>query len=85
MNRKGGPEAEEPDGLEDRLTPGAGRVLFEKLVCDRPSINERRNVVQLLSRISSAMRLRAAAQSRSAVRSETSRLSAVSDTVKPAK
>lgn len=85
MNRKGGPEVEEPDSLEDRLTPGAGKVLFEKLVRDRPSINERRSVIQLLSRISSAMRLRAAAQSRSAVRSETSRLSAVSDTVKPAK
>ncbi len=83
MIQGGGPEEE--DGLISRLTPGAGKAVFENLVRDQAPVRERRQVIQLLSRIISAMRLRADDQRRSAVRSETSRLMAVSDTEKPAK
>lgn len=72
------------DALDDRLGPGGGMALFQRVYVNRPDRNPRR-ALQLLSRISSAMRERAEDHSRSAVRSETDRLSAVSATVKPAK
>lgn len=70
--------------LDPRLSPGAGRVLFDT-VCGSAAERPRSEVLQFLSRMSAAMRDRASDQSRSAVRSETASDSAVSATVKPAK
>lgn len=85
MNQDSEREGEGEEILIRLLTPGAGKVVFEKLIRHDPTTSERRQLIQLLSRIISAMRLRAEAQSRSAVRSETSRLIAVSEIDKPAK
>lgn len=75
------------DEVEHRLTPGAGKQMFCEL--RRPPCGEqarkRLGVYSLVSVISSAMRARALDQSRSAVRSETSSASAVSEVVSPAK
>ena len=70
--------------LDPRLSPGGGRLLCE-LACGPAGRGRHAAVFQLLSRMSSAMRERASDQSRSAVRSDTARDSAVSATVKPAK
>ena len=74
----------QPEDLEERLSPGAGRALYE-VVCSQSGSHTPRRVLQLLSRMSSAMRARDSDQSRSAVRSETDSDSAVSAMVKPAK
>ena len=76
--------ASEQSSLDSRLSPGAGRALYE-LACGPAGRGRHAEVYQLLSRISSAIRERASDQSRSAVRSDTARDSAVSATVKPAK
>jgi hypothetical protein len=73
--------------IERRLTPGAGkRMFFEfgRSRCGELS-RERWGLYSLVSIISSAIRARALDQSRSAVRSETSSASAVSEVVRPAK
>ena len=71
--------------LAGRLKPGQALVIFSALDhLDGTSVRRQRTV-QLLSRMSSAMRERADDQSRSAVRSETESASAVSAVVKPAK
>ncbi len=72
-----------PDPVAEQFYPGGGMALYRGIVRDGGS--GRGSVLQLLSRISSAIRARAADQKRSAERSETARLSAVSATVKPAK
>lgn len=75
------------DEIERRLVPGAGkRMLCEFGQPPRGEQSRKRwGVYSLLSIISSAIRLRAVDQSRSAVRSDTSSASAVSEIVRPAK
>lgn len=77
-------DPEDLKDLESRLTPGAAIEVYEFIRKTGPA-ERRYRLFQVLSRISSAIRARDEDQSRSAVRSETDKASAVSATVKPAK
>jgi len=72
--------------IERRLVPGGGTDVYESLRSETtPQSSSRWRRYTLLSSMSSAIRERAADQSLSADRSDTSSATAVSDVVRPAK
>lgn len=76
------------DQLEQRLSPNGGQLLYEQVrmsATEHENAKARFHIYRALSLMSSAMRERASDHKRSTDRLDTSRASAVSAVVKPAK